>query len=526
MGCAASGAQDANSFHAAVRAGRFLPTPSSITYQGIFNQHSYYAGPPEKQDAVALASRIARVPFVEGQETNKDVWVGCFLKSCRDGQPRDGTPIDMVVVLDISGSMQGGLGGCRDGRSRLELAKEAIEGLLSKLQGEDRFGLATFTTQGAVIQPLEFFKKLDRDSLSQRIQQLRAGGGTTLAAGMDAAVGSCQDSAEPEGPRHRRLLFLTDMNDCGSSQLDQMIASQAEHGLYVSFVGIGMDFNSELADQVTRHRGANYFCITRDEELRKVVVDDFDWNFFPAAFEVEVAQQSDAFDLVGVYGTPFDTQEETTSSDWKPDNHKFYPPEFKEHAKELLLCSLRQSPQAIPSPALQTTLSFLSPEVRTIIRVDTVFPSAVDDDASVEGGLILLRMRPRTAMTSAGIVRLMLRYLVNGTEMSTSQDVEIPAETSAVEQMPQPDLAVEKGVMLQRYVEVCRRFLSKAQQSGRKNLTELHVALASVNALLAEFENSPDKTDALCPGVRDSLNGFAEMAEAHCNKNLPHDMEK
>merc|ERR1719379_675203 len=105
-----------------------------------------------------------------------------------------------------------------------------------------------------------------------------------------------------------------------------------------------MEFNSELSDKVTQHPGANYFCITRDEELQKVIVDDFDWNFFPAAFEVEVAQQSDAFELVGVYGTPFDTEKEVVVSDWKPDSHKFYSSEFKDRAKELLLCSLRQTP--------------------------------------------------------------------------------------------------------------------------------------------------------------------------------------
>jgi len=175
---------------------------------------------------------------------------------------------------------------------------------------------------------------------------------------MDAAVGICNDASKHEGHRHRRLLFLTDMNDMGASQLDYMIGEQAKQGLYVSFVGIGMDFNSELADTVTKHRGANYFCITRDEELKKVVADDFAWNFFPAAFEVEVAQQSDAFDFVGVYGTPFDTQDEEVKADWKPDNHAFYPPEFKEHAKELLLCSLRCSAQGLPNPALQQTLSF------------------------------------------------------------------------------------------------------------------------------------------------------------------------
>ena len=34
-----------------------------------------------------------------------EVWVACFLKSCRDGQPRDHIAMDLIVVLDVSGSM-------------------------------------------------------------------------------------------------------------------------------------------------------------------------------------------------------------------------------------------------------------------------------------------------------------------------------------------------------------------------------------------------------------------------------------
>jgi len=254
-----------------------------------------------------------------------------------------------------------------------------------------------------------------------------------------------------------------------------------------------------------------------------VVADDFDWNFFPAGFEVELAQQSDAFELVGVYGTPFDTKQELAPGDWNPDNHKFYPPEFKEHAKELLLCSLRQSPHGLPNPALQATLNYLSPEVRTIIRVDTVFPSAVKDDGSVEGGLILLRLRPRKATATNGTVRLMLRYLVDGVEMSNCQDLDIPAETSSIEnrdqmgsieELPMPAPAVVKGVMLQRYVKVCRHFLSRAQEDGCENPVDLIAALNSVNALLMEFEQSAEMIDALCPGVRESLNDFAKMAQS------------
>merc|ERR1719379_1135175 len=120
-----------------------------------------------------------------------------------------------------------------------------------------------------------------------------------------------------------------------------MIAAEAREGRYVSFVGIGTGYNSELAEEVTKHPGANYFCITRDEEMQKVVVDDFEYNFFPAGFDVQVTYQSDAFDLLSVYGTPFDTTEEELEPGWHPTTHRLYSTEVQRTIADLLLCTGR-----------------------------------------------------------------------------------------------------------------------------------------------------------------------------------------
>lgn len=331
MGGAAAGAMDANAFNAAVRSahdGVFLPEVSTLTYQGVFNEHSYHTGGPEDTHQVAVAAYAARGLGSLGDPD--EVWVACFLKSCRDGQPRDHIAMDLIVVLDVSGSMDWSVDSERlrtTENSRLALAQEALTSLIPKLRPDDRFGLATFTNEGRVIQPLVPVAELRHEELLQQIHELRAGGGTTISAGLQAAV---QISGEemPVG-RHRRLLFLTDMDDMRPGQLDHMVATQSERGLFVSFVGIGMGFKAELAEQVSKHKGSNYFCITQEHELRKTIVDNFDWNFFPAAFNVEMTEQSDTLQLSSVYGTPYDLRDELVEAEWTPDVHRFYPEEFK-----------------------------------------------------------------------------------------------------------------------------------------------------------------------------------------------------
>jgi hypothetical protein len=524
VGCAASGAKDANSFHAALRGRSCLPDTSSLTYQGLFNQHTFNTGPREKHATLAITSRALAAKAIpswaggDDEDSNgvRDVWVGCFLRSCRDGQPRDGTPIDIVAVLDISGSMSRPVGSGSDAKSRrcrLELANEALIALVAQLRDDDQFGLATFNTQGTVIRQLGSVRDLDRTLLANDINMLQAAGGTTMQAGMEAAMGICDGAASPTGPRHRRVLFLTDMEDLHGQELNIMIADQAKAGLYVSFIGIGMGFNSQLAEEVSKHPGANYFCITRDDELKKVVVDDFDWNFFPVAFEVELAQQSDALDLIEVYGTPFDTHEEAVQEEWQPDVHRFYPQEFKAQAKELILCTKRCR-GALPTPALQSLFDFMSPSARTVIRVDTVFPSALKPDGSIEGGLILMRMRPRANVSHPGTVRLMLRYVADGSAFSGSEDLKVPVQgTEADVQFPLPDPAILKGVVLQRFVDVCRLYLSISHNPSLQNCSvHRDAALRRIDSFLAKLESGAEAADALCPGIRQELLDFASMA--------------
>jgi len=359
--------------------------------------------------------------------------------------------------------------------------------------------------------------------------------------------------------------------------LDDMIENEAKQGCYVSIVGISSGFNTQLAEVASKHKGCNYFCITKADELHKVAVADFDWNFFPAAFEVEVAQQSGDYDLLDVYGTPYDAKDEQVQASWTPLTHRFYPPSFREQARALLLCARRLSRSrtdssatavgiasgSLPMPALQRILDFLSPAVRSVIRVDTVFPSGVGSDGSVEGGLVLLRFRPRPGLkaTAAGKVRLMLQYTADGDARATCVDVDIPSQApgalgpgvaSSADSVLKP--ALRKGVVLQRFIEVCRRFLAVAKadsnsastrHSGaalfRPQLRAIEAAQApkpqttvdegvaegrkSLSGALSDVEDLRQALDgseavaadveSMCPGLLEQLRGFVDKARSY-----------
>lgn len=74
--------------------------------------------------------------------------------------------------------------------------------------------------------------------------------------------------------------------------MDRLIKLASEKNIFVSIIGVGISFNSALADSICKNRGCNYFCITKDEEMLDVICDNFDYNFFPNAFNVELKLKS------------------------------------------------------------------------------------------------------------------------------------------------------------------------------------------------------------------------------------------
>ena len=99
--------------------------------------------------------------------------------------------------------------------------------------------------------------------------------------------------------------MITDMLGMGE-ELGSLIEEANKSRIYVSVVGVGIDFNTDLTDSITKNEGSNYFCITKEKQMQEVIVDHFHYNFFPSAFNCLLRIDSDAFEIERTYGSPFD----------------------------------------------------------------------------------------------------------------------------------------------------------------------------------------------------------------------------
>merc|ERR1712023_583875 len=115
-----------------------MPARDTLTYQGAFNEHTYYVGPPEESNVLTARP----FPMVhKGQP-----WIAVFLKSMLDGKPRGPEPLDLSIVIDISGSMQSNMDqGDAGHMNRLDCAKLGTEWIVREvLRDDDAVAVSSF----------------------------------------------------------------------------------------------------------------------------------------------------------------------------------------------------------------------------------------------------------------------------------------------------------------------------------------------------------------------------------------------
>ncbi len=153
----------------------------------------------------------------------------------------DPEPRDLVVVVDVSGSMAG---------SKIEQARTAVQGLLDEMGPDDRFRLISFSN--GVNRLDTEWRSADRTSLAEArrwITNLRADGGTNIEGALNAAF-----EVAPGSDRLPVVVFLTDGLPTVGEQDPARISNSAEgkRGRYRIFAfGVGNDVNTGLLDRLS-----------------------------------------------------------------------------------------------------------------------------------------------------------------------------------------------------------------------------------------------------------------------------------
>ncbi len=163
-------------------------------------------------------------------------------------------PVDLAIVLDRSGSMDG---------AKIEAARLAVLRLMEKLTPKDRLALVTYSNGVQLVAPLTVMDEGSRQRLMATVNQIFADGNTNLGGGLrqgiDLFVGA------PFAGRQRKVILISDgLANEGVTDpvaLGQMAAAATDHHFAVSTVGVGLDFNELLMTTIADHGTGRYYFL-------------------------------------------------------------------------------------------------------------------------------------------------------------------------------------------------------------------------------------------------------------------------
>ena len=181
---------------------------------------------------------------------------------------RQAQPVDMVVVLDRSGSMNG---------AKIQDARRAVLDLIDRLSARDRLALISYA-EGV----RRHFDLLPVDSdniplMKSAVRKLSAGGGTNLGAGLDAGI-KMLDRSAGSGKMGKLILISDGLANRGivsPDRLGKMAARAVDSEFAVSTVGVGEEFNEFLMTKIADRGAGNYYYLDHPAAFAEVFQKEF-----------------------------------------------------------------------------------------------------------------------------------------------------------------------------------------------------------------------------------------------------------
>ncbi|MEZ6138343.1 MAG: VWA domain-containing protein [Pirellulaceae bacterium] len=209
---------------------------------------------------------------------------------------KDRMPVNVTIVIDKSGSMQG---------EKIKQARDAAIQAVDRLRDSDIVSIVTYDSSVNVIVPAT--KASDREHIKQRIRDITPGGNTALFAGVSKGAAEVRKFLDDE--RVNRVILLSDgLANVGPktpAELEQLGESLIKEGISVSTMGLGLGYNEDLMSRLALASSGNHVFIEDAENLVQVFQSEFDDVLSVVAQKIHIrAKLADGIRPVKVLNSP------------------------------------------------------------------------------------------------------------------------------------------------------------------------------------------------------------------------------
>ena len=465
IGFSIGGAKDINNLRENIKNGYF-PIYTDITYNGLFYDYYFDTGKKTKSEYLfspSYSCAISKDPIKNMNEEYITVGLNSNIKESDFKRKK----LNLVVVIDVSGSMtskfysyyydcssddiKNTMKSDDEKKSKMEIANESVNILIDQLKADDRFGIVIFNEVAKIVKQIELVSETDIKNIKKNISEIKSFGGTNIKAGYSEATKLLEKYKNSNMSEYEnRIILITDAmpnydyDMTSKGGLLSYIKDNADKGIYTTFIGVGLDLNTKLIEEISDVKGANYYSVHNSKEFKERMGEQFEYMVTPLVFDLSLNLKSDDYNIEMIYGS-----------------------------------------------------DSLNAQKGNFMKVNTLFPSKASEKGEVKGGIVLVKLKERTEKAN-GKLELEVSYKDrNGKEYKKTQTINF--DKSKNEEF-YDNLGIRKAIVLTRYANILKNWILFERTEDKKFMVGKNEGIVDsfytedeVVKILGKYERMPVK---------------------------------
>ncbi|OQW60872.1 MAG: hypothetical protein A4S17_09865 [Proteobacteria bacterium HN_bin10] len=253
-----------------------LPPQDAVRTEELINYFRYdYPLPQSREQPFSTNVTVAPSPWAEGRQL---VHIGLQGYNI---VPRERPPLNLTLLLDVSGSMAA--------ENKLPLVIQSMRMLVEQLNARDRVSIVVYAgAAGAVLEPTP---GNERGRIVAALENLHAGGSTAGGEGLRLAYALTEQNFR-RGAVNRVIIATDGDFNVGISdpeELEDFVERKRDTGIYLSVLGFGGgNYNDLLMQRLAQNGNGVAAYIDTLNEARRVLRDEMAANMFTIAQDVKI----------------------------------------------------------------------------------------------------------------------------------------------------------------------------------------------------------------------------------------------
>lgn len=249
-----------------------LPPNGAVRTEELINYFDYDNPLPTDGTPFAVSAEVAQCPWNGENKLAKIAVQGDELTEKQ--------PSNLVFLLDISGSMYT--------IDKLPLVKKSLKLLLDELDENDTISIVTYASGTGVA--LESTPVSEKDKITEALDALTAGGGTSGSAGINLAY---EQAEKHLIDGNNRIILCTDgdfnIGASSTGDLEKLITEKRDKGIFLTVLGFGMgNYKDNRMETLADKGNGSYAYIDNEREAKKVFVDEMPKTLYTIAKDVKI----------------------------------------------------------------------------------------------------------------------------------------------------------------------------------------------------------------------------------------------